>query len=43
VKVETIFAKFSQSENLYWGRKSKYLAKGYPLSVMEIFLIKSNE
>ena len=43
VKVETIFAKFSQSENLYWGRKSKYLAKGYPLSVMEIFLIKTNE
>ena len=31
VKVETIFVKFSQSENLYWGRKFKYFAKGYTL------------
>ena len=42
-KVETVFAKFSESGNLYWGRKSKYLVKVYPLSVMEIFLLPINE
>ena len=42
-KIETVFAKFSESGNLYWGRKSKYLVKVYPLSVMEIFLLPINE
>ena len=42
-KIEMVFAKFSESGNLYWGRKSKYLVKVYPLSVMEIFLLPINE
>lgn len=42
-KIETVFAKFSESGNLYWGRKSKYLVKVYPLSVMEIFLLPIDE
>ena len=42
-KIETVFAQFSESGNLYWGRKSKYLVKVYPLSVMEIFLLPINE
>ena len=42
-KIETVFAKFSESGNLYWGRKSKYLVKVYPLSVMEVFLLPINE
>ena len=42
-KIETVFAKFSESGNLYWGRKSKYLVEVYPLSVMEIFLLPIDE
>ena len=42
-KLKTLFAKFSESGNLYWGRKSKYLVKVYPLSVMEIFLLPIDE
>jgi hypothetical protein len=28
---------------LYWGRKAKYLVKGYKFSVMEIFLINADD
>mgnify|MGYP001156838444 CR=1 FL=1 len=42
-KIEVVYAKFTNSENIFWGRKSKYLVKNLPLSVMEVFLIGLNE
>tara|TARA_B100001250_G_scaffold265060_1_gene228554 strand:- start:7927 stop:8424 length:498 start_codon:yes stop_codon:yes gene_type:complete len=42
-KVEVVFAKFTNSKDIFWGRKAKYLVKTLPLSVMEVFLINSNE
>ena len=41
-RVEIVFAKFADGENIFWGRKTKYLVKDYPLSVMEVFLIDAN-
>tara|TARA_B100001758_G_C18391882_1_gene603425 strand:- start:997 stop:1494 length:498 start_codon:yes stop_codon:yes gene_type:complete len=42
-KIDIVFAKFENSKNIFWGRKTKYLVKTLPLSVMEVFLINSNE
>ena len=39
-KTHREFAQFkADSEDLIWGRRTRYLVKGYPLSVMEIFLL----
>ena len=38
IKTHREFAQFkAASEDLIWGRRTRYLVKGYPLSVMEIF------
>ena len=42
-RIEVVFAKFTDSEKIFWGRKSKYLVNNCPLSVMEVFLIGENE
>lgn len=42
-KIDIVFAKFENSKSIFWGRKTKYLVKTLPLSVMEVFLINSNE
>ena len=40
IKTHREFAQFkAASEDLIWGRRTRYLVKGYPLSVMEIFLL----
>jgi hypothetical protein len=40
IKTHREFAQFKvDSEDLIWGRRTRYLVKGYPLSVMEIFLL----
>ena len=41
-RIEIVFAKFTDAKKLFWGRKSKYLVKDHPLSVMEVFLISAN-
>ena len=38
-KTDTIYSTFSDEVNIFWGRKTKYLVKNLPFSVMEIFLI----
>ena len=42
-KIEIVFAKFTDNKKIFWGRKSKYLVKNHPLSVMEVFLIGEDE
>ncbi len=42
-KENTIFAKFKDGKNIFWGRKTKYNVKNKPFSVMEVFLIDENE
>ena len=42
-KENTIFAKFKDGKNIFWGRKTKYNVKNKPFSVMEVFLIDQNE
>ena len=40
IKTHREFAQFrAASEDLIWGRRTRYLVKGYPLSVMEVFLL----
>ena len=40
IKTHREFAQFrAASEDLIWGRRTLYLVKGYPLSVMEVFLL----
>ena len=41
-RIKIVFAKFTDTENIFWGRKAKYLVKDFPLSVMEVFLIDAN-
>lgn len=41
-KGETVFASFNYKKELFWGRKTKYTVRGYPFSVMEVFLIDLN-
>jgi len=39
IKTRREFAKFHNlAEEIVWGRRTHYLVKGYPLSVMEVFL-----
>ena len=38
-KVDVTYSTFSDEVNIFWGRKTKYLVKNLPFSVMEIFLI----
>ena len=41
---DVLYASFMNEDKLFWGRKRKYSVKGYPFSVMEVFLItQSNE
>lgn len=40
VKTHREFAQFqSSSKEVFWGRRTHYLVRGYPLSVMEVFLL----
>ena len=38
-KIDAMYSSFSYENNIFWGRKTKYLVKNLPFSVMEIFLI----
>tara|TARA_B100000287_G_scaffold222168_1_gene209565 strand:- start:1320 stop:1811 length:492 start_codon:yes stop_codon:yes gene_type:complete len=39
IKTHREFAKFhNHEEEIFWGRRTHYLVRGYPLSVMEVFL-----
>lgn len=38
-KTNVMYAEFSYNENIFWGRKTRYLVKELPLSVMEVFLL----
>ena len=39
IKTRREFAQFqTSSEKVIWGRRTHYLVRGYPLSVMEVFL-----
>ena len=42
-KDKVVYALFKNASSLYWGRKAKYLVKGYKFSVMEIFLIDTDD
>ena len=42
-KDKVVYALFENASGLYWGRKAKYLVKGYKFSVMEIFLINADD
>jgi len=42
-RTKIVFAKFRNDKKLFWGRKSKYIVNNHPLSVMEVFLIDSDE
>ena len=39
-KVDVLYSTFKHEVNIFWGRKTKYLVKNLPFSVMEIFLIE---
>ena len=39
-KIEVVYSTFSDEISIFWGRKTKYLVKSLPFSVMEIFLIE---
>ena len=40
VKTRREFAQFQSSpKEVFWGRRTHYLVRGYPLSVMEVFLL----
>ena len=38
-KTNVMYAEFSYNGNNFWGRKTRYLVKELPLSVMEVFLL----
>ena len=38
-KIDVLYSFFSHKSNIFWGRKTKYLVKNLPFSVMEVFLI----
>ena len=40
-KTDVVYAQFQNKDSIFWGRKTKYLVKNMPLSVMEVFLINS--
>ena len=40
IKIRREFAQFqTSSKEVVWGRRTYYLVRGYPLSVMEVFLL----
>ena len=40
IKIRREFAQFqTSSKEVVWGRRTHYLVRGYPLSVMEVFLL----
>ena len=42
-KDKVVYALFKNESGIYWGRKAKYLVKGFKFSVMEVFLINADE
>ena len=38
-KTNVVYAQFQDQDSIFWGRKTKYIVKNMPLSVMEVFLI----
>ena len=38
-KTDVVYAEFQDKDSIFWGRKTKYIVKNMPLSVMEVFLI----
>ena len=38
-KTNVVYAQFQDKNSIFWGRKTKYIVKNMPLSVMEVFLI----
>ena len=38
-KTDVVYAQFQDKDYIFWGRKTKYIVKNMPLSVMEVFLI----
>ena len=38
-KIDVMYSSFIHEDSIFWGRKTKYLVKNLPFSVMEIFLI----
>ena len=38
-KTDVVYAQFQDQDSIFWGRKTKYIVKNMPLSVMEVFLI----
>ena len=38
-KIEVLFSKFILNREIFWGRKTKYIVKNLPISVMEVFLV----
>ena len=38
-KIDVMYSSFEHEDSIFWGRKTKYLVKNLPFSVMEIFLI----
>ena len=40
-KTDVVYAQFQNKDSIFWGRKTKYIVKNMPLSVMEVFLINS--
>ena len=38
-KIDVMYSSFVHEDSIFWGRKTKYLVKNLPFSVMEIFLI----
>ena len=38
-KTDVVYAQFQVQDSIFWGRKTKYIVKNMPLSVMEVFLI----
>ena len=41
-KDKVVYALFKNESGIYWGRKAKYLVKGFKFSVMEVFLINAD-
>lgn len=42
-KKDSVYSSFKFKENIFWGRKIKYLVNKQPFSVMEVFLFKNED
>jgi chorismate--pyruvate lyase len=42
-KDKVLYALFEKNSRFYWGRKAKYMVRGYKFSVMEVFLIDAKD